>query len=225
MDKQKKVESQQKAKAETKSKLHSDIICKDLGIDKKQLSRPACKVGFANWVRTLMQNWRQGTVACKGRSDVSLSNKKPWKQKGTGRARAGSARSPIWRGGGVTFGPQKRVKSLSMPKKVKKRVLGDILFGFLSNKKISCLDWTLKEDRPRTKEAVSVINKAGIGSEKLILFVQPDDFITQASFSNVPDVKVMFFDQPNAFDLTNGDRWVFLKKDFDAFKDMVAKWL
>ena len=63
-------------------------------------------VAMAIYVRALLQNWRQGTVACKGRSDVSYSNKKPWKQKGTGRARAGSARSPLWRGGGVIFGPQ-----------------------------------------------------------------------------------------------------------------------
>ena len=68
-----------------------------------------------------MQNWRQGTVACKGRSDVAFSNKKPWKQKGTGRARAGSARSPLWRGGGVIFGPQPRTRMLKVAKQVKKK--------------------------------------------------------------------------------------------------------
>jgi large subunit ribosomal protein L4 len=76
---------------------------------------------FATWVRTLMQNWRQGTVGVKGRSDVARSNKKPWKQKGTGRARAGSARSPLWRGGGVTFGPQLRSRKLSVSKKTKNK--------------------------------------------------------------------------------------------------------
>ncbi|MFC1842791.1 50S ribosomal protein L4 [Candidatus Dependentiae bacterium] len=224
MDKQKKVESKQKAKAKTsKSKLYSDITFKDLGIE--NVSRPACREGFATWVRSLMQNWRQGTVACKGRSDVSFSNKKPWKQKGTGRARAGSARSPIWRGGGVTFGPQKRERNLRVSRKVKKRVLGDILLAFLSDKRVCCLDWALEDDRPKTSEAFSVLKKAGINSEKLVLFVQPDDFLTQASFSNIPNINVMFFDQPNAFDLTNGKRWIFLKKDFDVFKDMVVRWL
>ena len=62
----------------------------------------------------MLQNWRQGTVACKGRSDVAFSNKKPWKQKGTGRARAGSARSPLWRKGGVIFGPQPRTRTLTI---------------------------------------------------------------------------------------------------------------
>src|SRR5260221_13587778 len=64
---------------------------------------------FSTWIRVLAQNWRQGTVACKGRSDVAYTNRKPWKQKGTGRARAGSARSPLWKGGGAIFGPQARV--------------------------------------------------------------------------------------------------------------------
>src|SRR5437588_407352 len=63
---------------------------------------------FAIAIRTLRQNWRQGTVAVKGRADVSFSNRKPWRQKGTGRARAGSARSPLWRKGGVCHGPQER---------------------------------------------------------------------------------------------------------------------
>jgi large subunit ribosomal protein L4 len=82
------------------------------GTERKEMSRR----GFAMAVRALLQNWRQGTVACKGRSDVSFSNKKPWKQKGTGRARAGSARSPLWRGGGVAFGPQPRTRTLKITK-------------------------------------------------------------------------------------------------------------
>ena len=222
MDKQNKVGSQQKVKA-AQEKFHSTVSFKDLGI--KKVSRPECGVGFSTWVRSLMQNWRQGTVACKGRSDVTSSNKKPWKQKGTGRARAGSARSPLWRGGGVTFGPQARVKKLRVAKRTKKRVLGDILLTFLSNKKVSCLNWTLKADVPKTSQAFRALKDASIDSDRLVLFVQPGDFLTQASFSNMPNVNVMFFDQANAFDLTNGERWVFLKKDFDAFKDMVTQWL
>ena len=87
----------------------SPISAKDIGLEgfSENMSKE-----YAVWVRVLMQNWRQGTVGCKARSDVAYTNKKPWKQKGTGRARAGSARSPIWRGGGVTFGPQARVKTL-----------------------------------------------------------------------------------------------------------------
>ena len=78
---------------------------------------------FQFGLRALLQNWRQGTVACKGRSDVAYSNKKPWKQKGTGRARAGSARSPLWRGGGVIFGPQATSRTLRVPQSLRKNVL------------------------------------------------------------------------------------------------------
>jgi len=222
MNKQKSVEGQQKNVVK-KAKISSVISFKDLGLEK--MSRPSCSVGFSTWVRSLMQNWRQGTVSCKGRSDVTSSNKKPWKQKGTGRARAGSAKSPIWRGGGVTFGPQKRVKNLKVPKKVKQRVLGDILLNFLNDKKITCLNWTIESDKPKTSQVYNAIKEAGIHLERLVVFLQPDDFLMQASFSNIPNVSVMFFDQANAFDLTNGSRWVVMKKDLDAFKNMVTQWI
>jgi ribosomal protein L4 len=76
-------------------------------------------VSTSHYVRALLQNWRQGTVWSRGRSDVSFSNKKPWKQKGTGRARAGSPKSPLWRGGGVIFGPQERSRLLKINRKAR----------------------------------------------------------------------------------------------------------
>ena len=81
------------------------LAASEVGYDREDLK--TSPVAVSQWIRALLQNWRQGTLATKGRSDVKLSNKKPWKQKGTGRARAGTARSPLWRGGGVTFGPQR----------------------------------------------------------------------------------------------------------------------
>jgi len=222
MDKQKNTEVQQTEKAKN-SALASTVTFKDLGI--KKVDEPFCRVGYATWVRALMQNWRQGTVACKGRSDVSLSNKKPWKQKGTGRARAGSARSPIWRGGGVTFGPQPRVKQLRVSKKTKQKVLRNIFASFLTDKKITSLDWELEADRPKTAAAYKVIKDIGIDTNKIALFLRSDDFLTLASFANIPNVNIIFFDQANAFDLSNCNRWVFLKKDFDAFKEMVSRWI
>jgi len=224
MSKQKKIELQQKEKVKSSNvKLTKKISFEDLGI--KEVDRPACNVGFSVWVRSLGQNWRQGTVSCKGRSEVSFANRKPWKQKGTGRARAGSARSPIWRGGGVTFGPQPRIKKLKLCKKVKRRVLGDILFDFLSNKRVSCMNWMLESDKPKTSEAFKALKASGISSEKLVLFLQPGDFLTRASFANIPGVNIMFFDQANAFDLSDCKHWVFLEKDLDVFKGMVSRWI
>ena len=176
-------------------------------------------------MRALRQNWRQGTVAVKGRSDIAVSGKKPWKQKGTGRARAGTARSPIWRGGGVTFGPQKRVKTLKVSKGTKKRVLGDLLFNFLGDNRVICLDWEFKSDKPKTSEAYKMLKDAGLENQKVVLFLTPDDLLAQSSFANIKKVNILYFDQANAFDLTNGTRWLFLKKDFDAFKEMVSQWI
>ncbi len=186
--------------------------------------KPASKQQFAIWIRSLLQNWRQGTVGVKGRADVSRSTKKPWKQKGTGRARAGSARSPLWRGGGVTFGPQKRSKQLGMLQKVKKQVLAQVLAERLKNKKVIMIDWELQDDRPRTKAAAQLLKKISLHDKKLTLLLSPNDVLYYSSFVNIPRVQVLLFDQPNAYDLVNCEYWVFLKKDLDAFKEIVGQW-
>lgn len=180
---------------------------------------------FAISLRVLFQNWRQGTVACKGRSDVARSNKKPWKQKGTGRARAGSARSPLWRGGGVTFGPQPRTRTLSLGKKVRRKVMYSILLNALEAQKIVSVDWHLKSERAKTAEAAQMLKSCGLQKEKVTLFLPVSDVLTYASFANIANVQILYFDQPNAFDLVNSAKWLVLKKDMEDFKQMVARWI
>lgn len=182
-------------------------------------------ISTAVYVRTLLQNWRQGTVACKGRSDVAYSNKKPWKQKGTGRARAGSARSPLWRGGGVIFGPQERTRVLKTSTQVKRNVLNAILFDFLEQKKVIALDWNPSLQKPKTAEAYKLLKDNKLHDEKVVLFLPTHDQMSYASFINIPNVQILFFDQPNAYDLINGTRWVVLKKDLEQFKHMVSQWI
>ncbi len=176
------------------------------------------------WVRALLQNWRQGTVGVKGRADVSLSTKKPWKQKGTGRARAGTARSPLWRGGGVTFGPQKRSKVLSISKKARKQVLAQIIAERIQNNRVIALDFAPQGDRPKTKAAAQALKQASLLDKKITLLLSPHDMITYSSFVNIPCVQVLLFDQPNAYDLINCEYWVCLNKDLDAFKEAVKQW-
>lgn len=178
---------------------------------------------LAQYIRALMQNWRQGTVACKDRSEVSFSNKKPWKQKGTGRARAGSPRSPLWRKGGVIFGPQERVRTLKVTKNHKREVFADLLWSKLEAQNVISLNWSA-EERPKTALAFTALKQAGLADKKVVLFVSTYDFITQASFANIPNVSMIFFDQPNAFTLAHGDSWMFLAKDSDLFKEMVGLW-
>jgi len=182
-------------------------------------------VGMAIYVRSLLQNWRQGTVACKGRADVAYSNKKPWKQKGTGRARAGSARSPLWRGGGVTFGPQPRTRVLKTSKQVKRSVLNSVFFDFLDKGKIATLSWDASLQKPSSSAAFKLLKNNGLHKDKVVLFLPVNDMVTHASFSNIPNVHILLFDQPNAFDLANGKHWLILDKDIEHFKNMVSQWI
>jgi len=180
---------------------------------------------FSTWIRVLAKNWQQGTVACKGRSDVAYTNRKPWRQKGTGRARAGSARSPLWRGGGAIFGPQERNRTLRMAKKMKHKVLLTMLAHNLDQKNVMCADWQLAGEKPKTAEAQELVNHVGLANKKIVLFVAPYDFQSALSFANIPNVRPLSFDQVNAYDLANSDCWVFLKKDFDHFRGMVSQWI
>lgn len=210
---------------EMQKNIAKNVTLQDLGLDvsaKKDVSPRA----YSMVIRSLLQNWRQGTVACKGRADVtSRSNKKPWKQKGTGRARAGSPRSPLWRGGGVTFGPQERVRTLTVPKKLKRNVCNNLLFDFIESGKVICLDWQLEGDRPKTKPVAAMLEAVSLAGHKLSMFLSMDDMLMHASAANIPEIRLLSFDQANAFDLSDSDYWVFFQKDFDRFKEMVLQWI
>lgn len=196
----------------------------DIGLSEAPIRVPS--TSFAIWIKALMQNWRQGTVGCKDRGEMtSRSNKKPWKQKGTGRARAGSARSPLWRGGGVIFGPQARVRKLGLTQSSKKTVLGALVAQRLSEGVIGALNWQSDQERPKTAAAHAVLKQSGLVDKKVVLFVLSDDAATYASFANIPSVRMLFFDQPNAFDLACSEYWLVLAKDLDRFKEVASQWI
>ncbi len=193
----------------------------DIDLKKKKES----PLTFALVLRKLFQNWRQGTVACKSRGEVSFSKKKPWRQKGTGRARAGTLRSPLWRKGGIIFGPRPRVRMLDINKKQNRLALNNLFMERLASNKIFCVDFDLgQENKPNTKKAMQLINSLGLGNKKIVLFLPFDDELSFASFRNIDNVLVLSFDQPNVFSLANGQYWVFWNRDLDLFKEMVLKW-
>jgi len=194
-------------------------------LDLKEESKiEVCPAAYSQYIRVLLQNWRQGTVGCKDRSEVAFANRKPWKQKGTGRARAGSARSPLWRKGGVIFGPQPRVRTLKISKNTKNNVLQALLWNYLDSKNLVSLNW-MPKDKPKTADAFKLLKNLNLHEKKVVLFVNKDDYITHASFANISNVSMLLFDQPNAYDLSNGQCWAFLDKDIDSFKGMVNSWL
>lgn len=212
------------SKTQTKNEatLKGVVSPKSLGIEMPESK--ASSQEFAVWVRALLQNWRQGTVGCKDRSDVARTGKKPFKQKGTGRARAGTAGSPVWRGGGVSFGPQARTKTLRIAQQQKARVLMSIASQYLKNDRVLSADWIAPEDRPKTALAYALLKNMGIQDKKITLLISTYDAVSYASFANISNVRMVYFDQPNAFDLVTCDYWLVFNKDLDSLKTMVEKW-
>lgn len=206
---------------ETSAKNLSLISSKDLGLE---TVLQGTSQEYAVWVRVLLQNWRQGTVSCKDRGEVNYTNKKPWKQKGTGRARAGSARSPLWRGGGVIFGPQPRIKTLKINKKSKGRVLSALMSKYAEQERLYALDWQLQQDIPSTSMVYKALSDSGLVDKKVTLFLDRTDIKHWVSIRNLSHVQILSFDDVNAYDLSLGNCIVVLKKDYDMFKDMVKKW-
>ncbi|RTL05948.1 50S ribosomal protein L4 [Candidatus Dependentiae bacterium] len=195
-----------------------------LGLVKKE--KKISFIGFAVSIRALLTSWRQGTVSCKGRAEVARSGKKPWKQKGTGRARAGTARSPLWRGGGVIHGPQPRVRKTRVNQKVRLNSFAVLLDRYIKQGAVYAADWVIEESVPKTKSAFSVLNGAQLANQKnVVLFLKAEDRIHYASFANIPNIHLMFFDQPNVYDLAKASHWLFLQKDLEQFKKMVTRWV
>lgn len=197
------------------------VTANDLGLD--SLKRRRVIVGFSTWVRALMQNWRQGTVGCKDRSEVNRTNKKPWKQKGTGRARAGSARSPLWRGGGVIFGPQPRVKTLRVSRNVKHVVLRHMLHDRVQSGKVLVADWQVTTS-PSTAQAYSFLKKLDLVNRKVVLLLPWADVVTRASFGNIPTVFMVSFDQLNAYNVAYGEIILVFNKDLQQLKQVIESW-
>ena len=142
-------------------------------------------------VRYLMAADRAGTHDTKGRSEVSGGGRKPWRQKGTGRARQGSIRAPQWRGGGVVFGPTPRDHSFNMNKKEIKLAMRSALSAKLADNELVVVD---KFDfaNPKTKDAVACIKALGLDGKRVTVVLTEDDIETALSFRNLPKVTVLF---------------------------------
>lgn len=144
-------------------------------------------------------NARQGTAGTKTRHFVSGGGIKPYKQKGTGRARAGSIRSPLWKGGGTIFGPHPRDYSYSMPKKASKKALQSLLSAKLRDGEMIVMD-KLAVGSPKTKEAAALLAGLNISGTTMILTTGEDKTIFLAA-RNIPGVKVCRLENINVYDL------------------------
>ena len=142
-------------------------------------------------VRYLMARDRQGTHDTKGRSEVRGGGRKPWRQKGTGRARQGSIRAPQWRGGGVVFGPTPRDHSFRMNKKEIKLAMRSALSAKLADGELVVID-KFDFEKPCTKDAVKFVDALGLDGKRITVVLTEDDIDTALSFRNLPQVTVLF---------------------------------
>src|SRR5207248_307587 len=166
---------------------------------------------------------RQGTHATKSRGDVRGGGKKPYRQKGTGRARQGSLRAPQYAGGGIVHGPQPRSYVQRTPKKMKAAALRGALSDRLSHGRVQVVSGFVDGDAPRTKDAVAVLASAVAPGAKVLVVAHRDDEITWRSLRNVPSVHVLTEDQLNTYDVLASDHVVFTEQALTAFVSRSAK--
>lgn len=151
---------------------------------------------------------RRGTAKTKTRGEVRGGGKKPWRQKGTGRARVGSRRSPLWRGGGTIFGPQPRDYSYTVPKKVKRSALRMALSDKLNEQKLLVLRG-FDLDGIKTRDFVQVLKRFGI--EQTLVVTAAADEVLEMSARNVPGVKVLRAEGLNVYDILRYDGLILLE--------------
>ncbi|NOT08508.1 MAG: 50S ribosomal protein L4 [Gemmatimonadales bacterium] len=155
-------------------------------------------------VKTYLNNQRQGTAMTKTRSFVSGGNQKPWRQKGTGRARQGTTRSPLWRGGGIVFGPIPRSYYSDIPRKVKQLARRSALNARAREGALFVLD-AISFETPKTKQLVALLGKMGLEGKKVLLLSNGLNRNLYLSGRNVPKAQVMTFADVSAYDVLWSD--------------------
>ncbi len=181
---------------------------------------PLRRALLADVVRMQTAGRRAGTASTKEKGEVRGGGKKPWKQKGTGRARAGSIRSPLWPGGGTVFGPHPRDYAYAMPKQARKVALRSALAQKLREERLTIVD---KIDLPETKTKHFAAFLADLGIDDTVLVVIPDgDRAVELAGRNLPHVKVLRAAGLNVYDLLRYHHLVVTQAALQAITDRVA---
>jgi large subunit ribosomal protein L4 len=168
-----------------------------------------------------MANRRSGTASTKTMGEVAGSGKKPWRQKGTGRARAGSFASPLWRGGGVTFGPKPRDFGKRVSRKTRQLALRKALTERLNAGDVLVVN-DLKLESPKTKDFIGVLSALEVKGNALVISQENDKNLTRAS-RNVPNVLVTTSDALNTYDVLRSDKLLFTRGAFEKVEARLKK--
>ncbi len=166
-----------------------------------------------------MSNNRQAGAHTKTRAEVRGGGRKPWRQKGTGRARFGSTRNPIWRSGGIAFGPRNnRNYSVNMPKKARRAALFACLSKKVEDNKVFALD-SYETKAPKTKEFAVLASKLPAGRSLLVVLSEKNE-VLEKSANNLPNVKVILVDYLNPYDLLSFDNVMFLEASLKKAEEL-----
>ena len=171
-------------------------------------------------VRAYLLNQRQGTQSTLTRSEVSGGGRKPWRQKGTGRARQGSTRSPQWTHGGIALGPKPRSYATKMNKKVKQIALFSALSSKVANNEMVVVD-AIAATEYKTKTMASMLSAIGAGKKSLVVLDAPNAMVVK-SLSNIPGVKVAYTNTINTYDILNCNTIVFAQAAVEKLQEVYA---
>jgi large subunit ribosomal protein L4 len=164
---------------------------------------------------------RSGTACTKTRGQVRGGGKKPWRQKGTGRARAGTNRSPLWKGGGTVFGPTPRSYEFSLPKKVRKAALRSVLSAKLKDDRLTVLN-TIELEAPKTKLFMETVKALGLESQKTLFIIPEKDETLLRSSRNIYQVLVLPTEGMNVYDLLRYERLVLFQSAVPAIHERLG---
>ena len=172
-------------------------------------------------VKAYLANQRQGTQSTLTRTEVSGGGKKPWKQKGTGRARQGSTRAPQWTHGGIALGPKPRSYRITLNKKVKRAALFSALSSKVAGNEMVVVD-SIALTEYKTKAMVAMLN--ALGADKKALIVLPAaDAVVIKSCDNIPGVKTALYNTINVYDILNCDKFIVAKEAVEKIEEVYAR--
>ncbi|MDZ7860711.1 MAG: 50S ribosomal protein L4 [Candidatus Krumholzibacteriota bacterium] len=170
-------------------------------------------------IRAYMANRRSGTAQAKSRGEVRFSKAKPYRQKGTGRARAGKRSSPIWKGGGVVFGPRKRDYRTDVPKKVRRKALKSVLSDKFNDDCVVVVEGFSME-KPKTKDFVKFLQSAGLNGKKILFATDGFDENIYKSVRNIAGVEFILGRNLNAYEILKADVLLLTKESLSSLEEV-----
>ncbi len=192
----------------------------DIDLNEDLFGQPVNEAVIHEVVVMQLANRRRGTHSTKTRGQVRGGGRKPWRQKGTGRARHGSIRSPIWRGGGVVFGPRPRDYSYQVPKKIKRLALKSALSAKVNDGLVLVLD-ALTMAEPKTKEMIRILKNLQ-ATDGALLVTASQSWAVDKSASNIPGVKTLDARRLNVYDLLGHHNLILTKDALTCVEEVFA---